>query len=68
MTVETIELRKLIPKEGMTLTNGEVFSKEVYLGVNDSPYNWQEIPDNEAEERMKALENISVGGGEDGMA
>lgn len=56
MIVETIELRKLIPKEGMTLTNGEVYSKEVYLGKNDSPNNWHEITDAEAEEKIKEME------------
>lgn len=48
MTQETIELRKLIAEEGMTLYNGESFGKEVYLGKNDSPENWQEITDAEA--------------------
>ena len=49
MEISKIEIRKLTPSEGMTLTNGEVFSKEVYLGKNDSPENWNEIPDSEAE-------------------
>lgn len=48
MTQETIELRKLTAAEGMTLTNGEAFGKEVYLGKNDSPDNWHEITDEEA--------------------
>ena len=48
MIQETIELRKLIAAEGMTLYNGESFGKEVYLGKNDSPDNWQEITDAEA--------------------
>lgn len=48
MKQETIELRKLIAAEGMTLYNGESFGKEVYLGKNDSPDNWQEITDAEA--------------------
>ena len=37
MKITTIELRKLTASEGMTLTNGEAYGKEVYLGVNDSP-------------------------------
>lgn len=60
MTQETIELRKLIAEEGMTLYNGESFGKEVYLGKNDSPDNWQEITDAEAQRLQKeqtALEN-----------
>ena len=32
MEIKTIELRKLIASEGMTLTDGETLSKEVYLG------------------------------------
>ena len=53
--IETkIELRKLTASEGMTLTNGEAFSKEIYLGKNDSAENWTEITDAEAEEFQKA--------------
>lgn len=37
----------ITPDEGMTLTNGEVYSKRVYLGVNDRPENWWEITDSE---------------------
>ena len=37
-------------EENMTLTNGMVFGKVVYLGKNDSVENWQEITDLEAEE------------------
>lgn len=54
MIQETIELRKLTAAEGMTLYNGEAFGKEVYLGKNDSPDNWQEITDEEAEAIQQA--------------
>lgn len=54
MTQETIELRKLTAAEGMTLYNGESFGKEVFLGISDSPENWQEIPDAEAEAIQQA--------------
>lgn len=47
MKKSTIELIKLTASEGMTLTNGETYGKEVYLGVNDSADNWHEIPDSE---------------------
>ena len=60
MMTTTIELKKLVPAEGMTLYNGEVLSKEVYLGVNDTPENWREIPDAEAEEIAKAQEVDTV--------
>jgi hypothetical protein len=42
-----MELRKLVANEGMVLTNGEVYSKEVYLGVIDKPENWYEITEEE---------------------
>lgn len=48
MKMTTIELRKLTAAKGKTLTNGEAFGKEIYLGVNDSPDNWHEITDEEA--------------------
>lgn len=41
------ELRKITANTGKMLTNGEVYSKEIYLGVNDSPENWWEITDEE---------------------
>lgn len=47
MEKSTIELIKLTASEGMTLTNGETYGKEVYLGCNDSPENWHEIPETE---------------------
>ena len=45
MEKSTIEIIKLTASEGTTLTNGETYGKEIYLGVNDSPDNWHEIPD-----------------------
>lgn len=53
MIKEIIEIEKLTAAEGMTLTNGEAFGKEVYLGKNDSAENWHEITDAEAEELQK---------------
>ena len=43
----TIALIKLEADEGFTLTDGENYSKCVYIGKNDSPDNWHEIPDEE---------------------
>lgn len=58
MVTETITIQKLTASEGMTLTNGEAFGKEVYLGCNDKPENWYEITDEEAEKlQAEALEN-----------
>ena len=53
MTTSTIELIKLTTADGMTLTNGEVYGKEVYLGKGDSPENWYEITDEEYEKIKK---------------
>jgi hypothetical protein len=44
--------------DGMVLTNGVVFGKNVYLGVSDHPDNWHEITEAEyneiiEKERMK---------------
>ena len=49
MIETTIEIKKLIASDGMTLTNGEAYGKEIYLGINDSADNWHEITDAEAE-------------------
>jgi len=40
-----IEGNVITADEGMTLTNGETYSKHVYLGKWDSAENWHEIPD-----------------------
>jgi hypothetical protein len=50
MEMTTIELKKITAAEGYVLTNGDVYSKEIYLGVNDSPSNWYEITEEEYEE------------------
>ena len=56
--IETkIEIRKLTASKGMTLTNGEAFGKEIYLGKNDSAENWTEITDAEAEEMQKEIQS-----------
>ena len=61
MITSTIELIKLTAAEGMTLTNGEVFSKEIYLGCNDSPDNWHEITDEEAARLQAETEEAGEG-------
>lgn len=48
MKKTTITLIKLTAASGKTLTNGETFGKEVYLGNNDAPENWREITDAES--------------------
>lgn len=56
MTETTITLRKLTASAGHILTDGDVYGKEVYLGVNDSAGNWHEITDAEYAEIMEKLE------------
>lgn len=51
-----IELTKITAADGMVLTNGETYSKEIYLGINDTVDNWHEITDAEYEEIIKAQE------------
>lgn len=50
MKQESIEIITLIPSDGYVLTNGETYSEKVYLGINDSPDNWWEIPESEVPE------------------
>lgn len=52
MIVSTIEIRKITASNGMILTNGEAYGEEVYLGINDTPDNWYEIPQEEYERIM----------------
>ena len=58
MEITTIELRKLTATDGYVLTNGKVYSKEIYLGVNDKADNWHEITEEEYAEILKAEETI----------
>ena len=59
MEKATINIIKLTAAEGMTLTNGDAFGKEIYLGANDAPENWWEITESQAEniEKERELEN-----------
>lgn len=62
MKESTYITRVLVPEEGHYITQaGEiadeerVFSKEVFLAINDSPANWKEITEEEAD---SIIENI----------
>lgn len=46
----TQEGNVLRPSEGKVLTNGSTYSKEVWLGINDSADNWWEVDEAEAQE------------------
>jgi len=52
MTTETITRIKLTAAEGMMLTNGDTFGKEIYLAPGDSPDNWRDISAEEAQALM----------------
>ena len=55
--IETmIEIKKLTASDGMILTNGEAYGKEIYLGCNDSADNWHEITEEEYNEICKEAE------------
>lgn len=58
MKQSTIKITKLTASDGMTLTNGEAYGKEIFLGCNDSPDNWHEITDAEAEQLQKVEEPV----------
>lgn len=50
-------LVKLIPAAGMRLYDGETVAEgEVYVGTNDTPENWREVTEAEAEEIRKMAE------------
>ena len=49
-------MTKIEASEGMSLINGDVYSKLIYLGVNDSPDNWHEIPDSEVPTDSRSVE------------
>ena len=52
-------MKKLIPENGMFLTNGEVIAEgEVWLGKLDSEDNWQEISSEEKEEIENLMEDV----------
>lgn len=62
MQTEYITRTKLTAGEGMVITNGEVYGKEIFLSQTDNPYDYHEIPESEYErilaEQEKANEPI----------
>ncbi len=55
MTQDTIKITKLTASEGMTLTNGEAYGKEIYVACNSSADAWHEIPDSEVPQPPKGV-------------
>ena len=56
MKTSPIQIIVLEPEDGYVLTNGEVYSTKVYLGANDSPENWREIPEAEVPKEEEEVE------------
>ena len=53
LTTETVELRVITPENPENwLTNGETYSQKVYLGCEDEPENWSEVPVEEYENHI----------------
>lgn len=57
MKTEIIELKKLTASDGMVLTNGEIYEKEIYLGKFDSPENYHEITEEEYNKLTEEKQN-----------
>jgi len=63
MTITPYTVQVLIAAEGYTLTQSadvplleRILDKKIYLAVNDSPENWTEITDAEADEIRRQQE------------
>ena len=54
MVYTDVIIKRITADEGKWLTNGETYSKEVFLGKNDTPSNWHEITEEEYTEIMEA--------------
>ena len=59
MQTEYITLTKIVAGEGMVLTNGEVYGKEIYLSNTDSSYNYCEIPESEYQRILEEQERAN---------
>lgn len=53
MKTEQINIITLQADKGKILTNGIIYSTQVYLGINDDPSNWKEIPIEEMEKPVE---------------
>jgi hypothetical protein len=53
MEISKIEIRKLTASNGMVLTDGEIYGKEIYLGKHDTPERYSEITEAEYEKILK---------------
>ncbi len=53
----TIQDNILTADEGKWLTNGSVYSRQVWLGVADSVENWSDVDESEVPEEWKEQSN-----------
>ncbi len=60
MTTETITRIKLTASEGMVLTDGEHYGKEVFLAVDADKSSWHEITEAEYEAKMTEKERAGA--------
>lgn len=67
MTTETITRIKLIASEGMVLTDGENYGREVFLAVDGDQSKWHEITQEEYDELMGEQEKESEPDGADSI-
>jgi hypothetical protein len=56
MKHDTVIINKITADKGKVLTNGQAYSKEIYLGKNDSSENWHEITEEEYQAILKEQE------------
>lgn len=59
MQTEYITRTKITASEGMILTNGEIYGKEIFLSQTDVPYNYYEITEAEYETIMAEQEKAN---------
>ena len=60
MKTTKITLTKLVASDGMMLTDGQSFGKEIYIGKGSDPSVWREVSEAEASELQAALETQRV--------
>lgn len=53
-----IEDNILTAAENKWLTNGQTYSQQVWLGTQDSPSNWHEVPESEVPSEWLPQEDI----------
>lgn len=58
LKIDYLNPKMIIADEGKVLTNGEVYTSVVYLGINEDSSNWSEI---NAEDVPKPEESESEG-------